>query len=226
MVILSSFYNEEYLLPWWLEHHKGMFDHGILFNHFSDDRSAEIVKEICPTWEVRDTELKDWDFEDFGEEYMDAEREIDGYKMILTTTEFLMSAPELPEEPTSFAIPMIRMADNEPDRRPTHDKPLVEQKHFGFADRGVNRYRFLHNYPDGGYGLGIHKTKHKTTKSPNWIYKYVFSPWTEEFIERKLQMVKYMSVRDKKLKRAKHHFWDRDELDRRHKRAVERSSNI
>ena len=204
MIIISSFYNEEYLLPWWLEHHKKMFDHGILINHFSDDRSAEIVKEICPTWEVRDTKLKDWDFEDSRQEYMEVEREIDDYKIILTTTEFLISAPELPDKLSAFAIPMIRMADDEPNNPPTHNEPLVEQKHFGFADRGVNKHRFLHNYPDGGYGLGIHKIAHKVVRVPNLIYKYVFSPWTEELIERKLQMVKYMSVRDKELGRASH----------------------
>ena len=39
-----SFYNEEYLLPWWLAHHTKLFDHGILINKGSTDRSVEICK--------------------------------------------------------------------------------------------------------------------------------------------------------------------------------------
>ncbi|MBJ3789276.1 glycosyltransferase family 2 protein, partial [Bacillus sp. OA1] len=42
--IISHFYNEEYLLPWWLMHHTKIFDHGILINRGSTDRSVEICK--------------------------------------------------------------------------------------------------------------------------------------------------------------------------------------
>ena len=52
--VLTHFYNEEYLLPWWLDHHKKYFDHGILIDYASTDKSVEIIKEICPTW----TEVK------------------------------------------------------------------------------------------------------------------------------------------------------------------------
>ena len=33
--ITAVFYNEEYLLPWWLMHHKQYFDHGVLINYAS-----------------------------------------------------------------------------------------------------------------------------------------------------------------------------------------------
>ena len=42
--VISHFYNEEYLLPWWLAHHTKLFDHGILINKGSTDRSVEICK--------------------------------------------------------------------------------------------------------------------------------------------------------------------------------------
>ena len=224
--LISSFYNEEYLLPWWLEHHKGMFEHGVIINNHSTDTSVEITKKICPTWEVRDTKLKVWGLADSDEEMMGVEREFDGYKTILTTTEFLMGVPYLPSDPTALAIPMIRMADNEPDKKPTYDRPLVEQKHFGFADRSANKYRYLHNHPDGRYGLGRHRTEHKITVSSNWIYKYVFSPWTEELVKRKMQMKATMSAEDSQIGRAGHHFWDRNKLEKKHKYALRRSSNI
>ena len=50
--IISHFYNEEYLLPWWLNHHKDMFDHGIMIDYDSTDNSVEIIKSICPKWTI------------------------------------------------------------------------------------------------------------------------------------------------------------------------------
>lgn len=49
LTVISHFYNEEYLLPWWLNHHKNIFDNGILINYGSTDKSVEIIKSICPT---------------------------------------------------------------------------------------------------------------------------------------------------------------------------------
>ena len=53
--IISHFYNEEYLLPWWLNHHKKYFDHGILINYASTDKSVEIINSFP------NTEVIEWD---------------------------------------------------------------------------------------------------------------------------------------------------------------------
>ena len=187
MVIISSFYNEEYLLPWWLEHHKTIFEHGILFNYYSTDKSVEIIKKICPNWEIRDTEYKYWNPITNDKEFMDAEEEYDGYKVTLTTTEFLVGdLPDLPQDKTAYAIPIIRIVDNEVNNKPVYDKSLVKQKNFGFIDNS-SRKRYLHNYPNGLYRPGRDKTELPTIKSSMKIFKYVFSPWTDEFIKRRLQ---------------------------------------
>ena len=31
-VLISHFFNEEYMLPWWLKHHREIFDHGVLMH--------------------------------------------------------------------------------------------------------------------------------------------------------------------------------------------------
>ncbi|MEW9106591.1 glycosyltransferase family 2 protein, partial [Paenibacillus sp.] len=49
-ILISHFYNEEYLLPWWLKHHAPLFDHGILINRGSTDRSVDICKQLVPHW--------------------------------------------------------------------------------------------------------------------------------------------------------------------------------
>lgn len=213
-ILISSFHNEEYLLPWWLNHHKDLFDHGVLFDYFSTDRSVEIIKEICPTWEIYNTNNKDWNFKDNDREYMEAERKYLGYKIVLTTTEFLMGYfPPLKEEPTAYKIPIFRLVDDQPEIEPTYDKPLVIQKRHGFMDTG-DRHRFLHNYPDGQYGVGRHKTSLKTTPCGLTINKFVYSPWTEEFIQRKLNMKKYIDPKDVERKWGLHHTWDRERLEK------------
>ena len=35
-VVVSHFFNEAYLLPWWLRHHRDVFDHGVLIDRLFD----------------------------------------------------------------------------------------------------------------------------------------------------------------------------------------------
>ena len=50
--LLCHFYNEEWMLPWFLNHHKQIFDHGIMIDYHSTDHSREIIREICPSWDI------------------------------------------------------------------------------------------------------------------------------------------------------------------------------
>ncbi|MCA3390648.1 MAG: glycosyltransferase family 2 protein, partial [Roseomonas sp.] len=38
--VICHFFNEAYLLPWWLKHHVPIFDHGVMIDHGSTDGSA------------------------------------------------------------------------------------------------------------------------------------------------------------------------------------------
>jgi len=51
-VVVSHFFNEAYLLPWWLRHHREVFDHGVLIDRYSTDGSVDICRELVPSWEV------------------------------------------------------------------------------------------------------------------------------------------------------------------------------
>ncbi|PFY55127.1 hypothetical protein COL52_26315, partial [Bacillus toyonensis] len=83
--LISHFYNEEYLLPWWLMHHTKLFDHGILINRGSTDRSVEICKLFAPHWEIRDSKVLEFDAVLVDQEVMNIEKEITGWKMVLNT---------------------------------------------------------------------------------------------------------------------------------------------
>lgn len=89
--LLSHILNEEILLPAWLTHHKKLFTHGIIFDCGSTDKSLQIIKEICPTWTI-----KDISGEDISNEKLDIamiqseETKINGWKCCLNVTEYLV----------------------------------------------------------------------------------------------------------------------------------------
>jgi len=96
LTIISHIYNEEYLLPFWLQHHRDLFDHGIIIDYYSSDRSLSIIKEFCPKWKIIKTRNIDengrpnFQAHLIDNEVMEIEMEIQGFKICLNTTEFLM----------------------------------------------------------------------------------------------------------------------------------------
>lgn len=206
--LLCHFFNEEYLLPWWLKHHKKMFDRAIMIDYASTDRSVEIIKEICPEWEIRPSRNKVFGMRSINEEVEDIERTIDGWRICLNVTEFLLGDLSTmlslyDEKTTSFVnlgsscyevthgygIPVITMVDNKPEETPTYNLPLIEQKKYGihykegsFPIRGG---RILHKNKDMIYGIGRH---YNYTTEDLVILWYGWSPYNENLLNRKKQI--------------------------------------
>ena len=88
--IISHFYNEEYLLPWWLEHHKKYFDYGLMIDYNSTDNSVEIIKDICPDWQIVTSVNSCFNAVEVDKEVMYYEEQIPGWKVTLNSTEFLV----------------------------------------------------------------------------------------------------------------------------------------
>ena len=138
-IVISHFFNEEYLLPWWLSHHRALFDHGVLIDYHSTDRSVEICRDLVPRWDVVTSENSHFsgilcDFEVMKHE----QRFADCWKIALNTTEFLV-APKLEEmqrlvlanDMTGIRLPGAIMVDGAPGNPPDRDRPLTEQKRTG-----------------------------------------------------------------------------------------------
>jgi hypothetical protein len=89
ITVLIHIYNEEYLLPFWLNHHKDIFEHGIIIDYNSTDSSLNICKKICPTWEIRQSRNEFFGAREIDAEVMDIEETINGFKIALNVTEFL-----------------------------------------------------------------------------------------------------------------------------------------
>jgi len=225
--VISHFFNEEYLLPWWLEHHKNMFDHGIMIDYNSTDRSVEIIKRICPTWEIIRSRNQFFGAREIDSEVMDIEKLLSGWRIALNTTEFLIGDLSIINKPRSsfnygyvgeeviygIGIPVSVMVDLD-NVEPVYDVPLVSQKTDGihYAEGGFDyrKGRLLHNKPGLMYPVGRH---YKYTTEDLMILWYGWSPYNQRLIDRKLQIQDRMPLSDKQSGLGTSHLRTQDELN-------------
>ena len=224
MTVFAQLYNEEYLLPWWLMHHTKIFDHGILLNKGSTDRSVEICKQLAPHWEIRESAYGSvFSTINTDEEIMSLEQEVDGWKIALNITEFLcMADPQQFYESLdhlgyrAYFINGFIMVDypNNENSIPVYDLPLVKQRYHGF---GHEKLRLIHSYENGSYTPGRHDSNHSYGIYPSTgcVLKYSYSPWNESLIKRKLQIgpTQPESDRDPQAGLGWHHQVTREQLE-------------
>jgi hypothetical protein len=211
--VISHFYNEEYLLPWWLNHHKQIFDQGIMINYQSTDNSVNIIKEICPDWKIIQSKNEYFGAEEIDKEVSEIEKEIEGWKICLNTTEFIIGNFSILEHSptehinlggratrvtTGYGIPVHVMIDNDRDNLPVYEKSLIEQKYYGmhYKEGGFNlRFgRLIHNSNNIEYPIGRH---FDYTTEELVILWYGWSPFNTMSKQRKLQIQHRMPQSDK-----------------------------
>jgi hypothetical protein len=239
-LVIAQFFNEAYLLPWWLKHHREMFDHGVLIDDHSTDGSADICRELVPDWEVVQAEYTPFEtiLRDF--EVMKHESRFpDAWKIALNITEFLvtpsLSALEtlvLGKGQTAARLHAALMVDADPHLLPDPNRPLVEQKNCGLwedrldirlplpEERRISfgsRRRIYHSYLVGAYEPGRHISnlpgQYWTTAEQGAIWWYAFSPWCEEFKARKLQIGATIADHDRKVGWGAHHHFTQEQME-------------
>lgn len=248
-VVISHFFNEAYLLPWWLKHHREIFDHGVLIDYASTDNSVEICRELVPHWEVVPSENVSFAAIMCDFEVMKHESRFPGaWKLVLNTTEFFV-APGLEKmerllvqhDLTGVRLPGAVMVDIQPNIEPDSSKPLVEQKASGIWENEIDfktlaipgltfptRSRVYHRYAIGAYTPGRHVSQlprqcngSRDLGSIRW---YGFSPWCNAFKARKLQISDRRDTFDVKNGFGAQHQADIAELDRRWSKLTSLSS--
>lgn len=250
-LIVSHFFNEEYLLPWWLRHHREKFDHGILIDYHSTDRSVEICRELAPDWEIVTTVNEYFSALKCDFEVMQHEARFpDAWKIVLNTTEFLVGdhldhviARTEREGLQGVSVPGAHMVDNCPETPLRADRPLVEQKHHGFWESEIPaeqvsfpwffpraRTRLLHRYAFGAYTPGRHSSMlPRVTTVPQTelgIWWYGYSPWTPEFIARKTQIQTRIDPLDKAADMGTQHLATAQELQLRREALLDFSHDL
>ena len=201
--VICHFYNEEYLLPWWLNHHKKYFDYGLMINYASTDRSVEIIKEICPDWQVVDSVNPEFDAAECDNEIEYYEEQIPGWKIVLNVTEFLVGKYSLltdEKSPQKIFIPSFYFVDKSDNTVVESNIPLYEQLSNGidFVDNPmIRKLRCLHNHQIK-YVPGRHFSNFDDATDDFVIFNYGFSPMNEDLISRKLQIQYRIPESDKR----------------------------
>ena len=166
--VFSIFRNEEYLLPFWIKHHRALFDHGVMINHHSTDNSCDIVRTLAPDWELISSQNQEWDTLDEDLEFMTHEARFEGWKITLNTTEFLcaqsldaVEARVLEGDLQGVHGRGVRMVDPLRPELPPLDasKALVRQRCWGFYEDEVSWGGLLRRH-----GVNLIKPRYASTR--------------------------------------------------------------
>ncbi|SEN04234.1 glycosyltransferase family 2 protein [Paenibacillus sp. OV219] len=236
LTVLCHYYNESYMLQWWLKHHYTLFDHGIMIDYGSTDRSNALIRTLAPMWEIRKSRNKDFDLVGCDQEVMEIEREIHGWKMVLNTTEFLCVqdkaafVKQLDHMGLSiYRTTGITMLDPLGNCYPEPDAnvALFRQRHHGIIQlETFHRDRFIHRHPDGAYEIGRHRSAHLLGQDiylkDAYTLHFQFSPWNEEMIKRKLFIQSRIPQKYRETGLGWQHYVDRRGLEEMYR---ERSMN-
>jgi hypothetical protein len=180
--VISHIFNEEFLLPYWLDYHSKIFDYGIIIDYLSTDRSVEIVKKMCPTWKVVTTKnitsdgKPNFDAKKIDDEVIFYERELEGFKIALNTTEFILyngdvknmrDFLELSSEQHIYHIDaqyssFCKLYDSEiyPTSTSEFLNIFFNEIYSGYRPP----HRFIHNLPNLNYNDGRHTLRGQHSK--------------------------------------------------------------
>jgi UDP-glucose 4-epimerase len=217
--LLTNVFNEEYLLPFWLNHHKNLFDELIVIDYNSTDKSMEICKSIWPECKIIKTRNKYFDAEDIDKEFMDIENNLEGIKIVLNTTEFLFCEKSIKDifihntEPVSYAVNAVTpYSINSYNINNSYElfTNLLNDDVVYHEDRGT---RQIHNFSNGNYTVGRHSTNNISVPTNKahiiWLGYY---PMNDNLLKRKLQIQENIPQRDKDRGYGYQHLFTKEKL--------------
>jgi len=217
--LLTNIFNEEYLLPFWLHHHKNMFDEIIIIDYRSTDKSVEICKSICPECKIITTRNEFFDARQIDIEFMDIENSIEGIKMVLNTTEFLFCQTSVKDvfsdniNPISYSISTVS-----PYSLNTYNINNNYELFSNLLNSDVvyhdDRFtRQLHNFPNGCYSIGRHSSyNHCITTNKAFLVWFGYYPMNTHLLKRKLQIQQNIPQGDKDCGFGFQHLFSEDKM--------------
>jgi nucleoside-diphosphate-sugar epimerase len=249
VMLISHFQNEEFFLPYWIQHHAPHFDHAVLIDFNSTDRSVDIIKRLAPlSWKVVPSRTGGaFDAEETDTQVMEWEKKHpDDWHLALTTTEFLvhrdlrsMLAALDPRKGESriinFPAAHVIGDDSFPMKR---FEAMVEQRSVydrRIAGRGSQSAKGSGRFAHTGYGhtYRYESGRHDFFPAPpdtiDWpipvsgfILKFSWSPWPD-VKNRKMQIGAHLLESDSvaKVKRGWQYFRSMDPNKLEHVRVEE-----
>lgn len=227
LTVMSHIYNEEYLLPFWLEYHKKIFTNGIIIDYCSTDETCNIIRQICPHWKIIKTINTNVDGSPnfsarlIDDEVIEIEKNISGFKIALNVTEWLLLSNS-PKSFTDYLKPnncylfqAYQCMSEKINYHPTSAVDFLAEitkvknsSHF----RGV---RILHDRNGLDYTLGRHHrigVDNNVNCDEGIILWTGFYPFNEEILKRKLQIGKNIPQTDVVRRLGFQHMMNREEM--------------
>ena len=235
LTVFTNVYNEEYMLPFWLEHHKGIFDHGVVFDWDSTDSSMDIVRKVCPTWEIIKAPQKYFDAYGNDVILMNEEMKHTGYKMVLNTTEFLISpnpirqylSPKLNSYYMRTVPSVLSTISYQDPRNLLELFSGIERVCIGGIPITDRAKRCIHSYNHGHYSLGRHRETLPITEDiPFYTIWFGFYPWNPKFHQRKLQIKDRIPMSDIEKGSSRQHMETQEGNEYRRRMALDLSTPI
>ena len=241
-IVIMHIRNEEYLLPWWLKHHVSKFDHGVIIDYKSSDRSLDIIKQLAPTWEVVPSRNELWGAVEADKEVVDVQFSLydrfpNAWITSLNVTEFLLGDTTKllsRNDKEKIYIPVFTMVDNDENLNvePDVNIPLHKQRKTGIhwntqdfcsssSDVTTKWYkkfcRSMHNHPTNYFqevGAGRHYNPPDDQKSKEFaILWYFYSPYTPNLRKRRMAMKNNMPASQRQNGMGFHHFMDEIQME-------------
>ena len=232
VLLITHFYNEEFLLPYWIRHHSSMFDMAILIDYNSTDQSREIIRREAPkTWQVVPSRNKQFEAQLVDDEVVAYEKMYpDAWKIALNIPEFLvhhnlremLAESERSDKTMAFCFRSIIMSGNDSTPLTRFTSLLKQRSQYTYDTNnsdeklGITDFsRFIHSYPFGKYTIGRHTLTEAVWKwaTVGFIAKYQYAPWPE-IINRKLQIRSRIPHLDFALLRGGQHNVNREQLEK------------
>jgi hypothetical protein len=245
LTLICHFYNEEYLLPWWLSHHSKIAANGILINYNSTDSSVDLCKKIAPHWKIVNSKNKYFAAEAVDLEVMEYEKCNPGWKLTLNVTEFLfISSSQVNnifnniKTPLALALRGVAMIAEEEQNNlmGVYEKTIFSQFRHGLSEEIYShetglmtmRSRILHSYSTGKYYIGRHFSEHATVtlKDTPLILWYGYAPWNLRSLERRLQIKNNIPKSDLRNNWGTHHLKQQSEFESTRKKLIKHSLEI
>lgn len=218
VVLLSHFYNEEFLLKWWIRQHAPLFDSAILVDYASTDSSLDIIKREAPeSWKVVQSRNSMFDAEQVDREIMDIENSlpISSWKICLNTTEFLCAPgfrKTLNDSHANILQLQNHMMTGDDNLIINTDVNLIEQRYvYGPNVMFSNSYnRYIHRnhtniYTAGRHGLAINTPVFSFKEG--FLCKFIHTPVCPQNLARRVQIKTRIPERDIVRNFGENHLW-------------------
>ena len=201
-LLITHFYNEEFLLPYWIMHHASMFDHVVLINNGSTDSSCQIIRDLAPShWQIVNSDAEKFDAYITDQQVRKIEKSYPNHiwKLSLTITEFLVWNDMNKNLLFNNAYKLHGVNITGDDQLPLINHIQLVKQRNQITQTGSDYSRYIHrhfNTVNNLYEIGRHSIYEPSVSAHEaMIFKYIYSPWPE-ILPRKLQIKDRQSLDD------------------------------